>query len=155
MAVWQFQIELVPKAVAEANSLRTGMVLTEEQRESVVWWRDQRLPLTLLRDVEKMLPSGKTWSKDLEVLGSLETSCLTILREGESLVEVQFRFDLREVAVELLETAVQFSRDLQCWLISEDGKVIEPGLSALKDEIRESSAFQVVKDPLSFLSRLK
>ncbi|MFZ1557171.1 MAG: hypothetical protein WAT38_13390, partial [Nitrospira sp.] len=124
MAVWQFQIELVPKAVAEANSLRAGMVLTEEQRESVVWWKDQRLPVTLLRDVEKMLPSGKTWSKDLEVLGSLETSCLTILREGESLVEVQFRFDLREVAVELLETAVQFSRDLQCWLISEDGKVI-------------------------------
>ena len=87
MAVWQFQIELVPKAVAEANSLRAGMVLTEEQRESVVWWKDQRLPVTLLRDVEKMLPSGKTWSKDLEVLGSLETSCLTILREGESLVE--------------------------------------------------------------------
>ena len=148
MAVWQFQIELVPKAVAEANSLRAGMVLTEEQRESVVWWKDQRLPVTLLRDVEKMLPSGKTWSKDLEVLGSLETSCLTILREGESLVEVQFRFDL-------LETAVQFSRDLQCWLISEGGKVIEPGLSALKDEIRESTAFQFVKDPLSFLSRLK
>ena len=155
MAVWQFQIELVPKAVAEANSLRTGMVLTEEQRESVVWWRDQRLPLTLLRDVEKMLPSGKTWSKDLEVLGSLETSCLTILREGESLVEVQFRFDLRETTIELLETAVQFSRDLQCWLISEGGKVIEPGLSALKDEIRGSTAFQFVKDPLSFLSCLK
>jgi hypothetical protein len=155
MAVWQFQIELVPKAVAEANSLRAGMVLTEEQRESVVWWRDRRLPVTLLRDVEKMLPSGKTWSKDLEVRGSLDTSCLTILREGESLVEVQFRFDLRETSIELLETAVQFSRDLQCWLISEGGKVIEPGLSALKDAIRESSAFQFVKDPLSFLSRLK
>ena len=144
MAVWQFQIELVPKAVAEANSLRAGMVLTEEQRESVVWWKDQRLPVTLLRDVEKMLPSGKTWSKDLEVLGSLETSCLTILREGESLVEVQFRFDLRETTIELLETAVQFSRDLQCWLISEGGKVIEPGLSALIDEIRASPAFQFV-----------
>jgi hypothetical protein len=83
---------------------------------------DQRLPVTLLRDVEKMLPSGKTWSKDLEVLGSLDTSCLTILREGESLVEVQFRFDLRETPIELLETAVQFSRDLQCWLISEGGE---------------------------------
>jgi hypothetical protein len=108
-----------------------------------------------VRDVEKMLPSGKTWSKDLEVLGSLETSCVTILREGESLVEVQFRFDLRETPIELLETAVQFSRDLQCWLISEGGKMIEPGLSALKDKIRKSSAFQFVKDPLSFLSRLK
>ena len=155
MAVWQFQIELVPKAVAEANSLLTGMVLTEEQRESVVWWRDQRLPLTLLRDVEKMLPSGKTWSKDLEVLGSLETSCLTILREGESLVEVHFRFDVREVSIELLETAVQFSRDLQCWLITDDGKVIEPALAILKEAIRESSAFQFVKDPLSFISRLR
>ena len=155
MAVWQFQIELVPKAVAEANSLCAGMVLTQEQRESIVWWRDQRLPVTLSHDVEKMLPSQKAWSKDLEVFGSLDTSCVTILREGESLVEVQFRFDLRETTIELLETAVQFSRDLQCWLISEGGKVIEPGLSALKDEIRESTAFQFVKDPLSFLSRLK
>ena len=75
MAVWQFQIELVPRAVAEANSLRAGMVLTEEQRESIVWWRDRRLPVTLLRNVEKMLPSGKPWSKDLEVRGSLDTSC--------------------------------------------------------------------------------
>ena len=75
MAVWQFQIELVPRAVAEANSLRAGMVLTEEQRESIVWWRDRRLPVTLLRDVEKMLPSGRAWSKGLEVRGSLDTSC--------------------------------------------------------------------------------
>ncbi len=155
MAVWQFRIELAPKAVAEANSLCAGMVLTQEQRESIVWWRDQRLPVTLLHDVEKMLPPGKAWSKDLEAFGSLDTSCLTIMREGESLVEVHFRFDLREVAIELLETAVQFSRDLQCWFISEGGKVIEPDLSALKDEIRESSAFQFVKDPLSFISRLK
>ena len=108
MAVWQFQIELVPKAVAEANSLRAGMVLTEEQRESVVWWKDQRLPVTLLRDVEKMLPSQKAWSKDLEVFGSLDTSCVTILREGESLVEVHFRFDLREVPIELLELQCSF-----------------------------------------------
>lgn len=155
MAVWQFQIELVPRAVAEANSLRAGMVLTEEQRESIVWWRDRRLPVTLLRDVEKMLPSGRAWSKDLEVRGSLDTSCLTILREGESLVEVHFRFDVREVSIELLETAVQFSRDLQCWLITDDGKVIEPALAKLKEEIRESSAFQFVKDPLSFISRLR
>ncbi|CBK40256.1 protein of unknown function [Nitrospira defluvii] len=62
---------------------------------------------------------------------------------------------MREVSIELLETAVQFSRDLQCWLITDDGKVIEPALAILKEAIRESSAFQFVKDPLSFISRLR
>jgi hypothetical protein len=84
MAVWQFQIELVPQGVAKANSLRPGMILTREQREAIVWWRDQRLPVALLSDVKKMLPSGKAWSKDLEVLGNLETSCLEIWRGGSS-----------------------------------------------------------------------
>ncbi|MCC6966309.1 MAG: hypothetical protein IT391_08490 [Nitrospira sp.] len=148
-------IELVPQRVAAANSLRPGMVLTREQREAVVWWKDQRLPVAPLSDVKKTLPSGKTWSKDLEVLSNLETSCLEIWREGEFLVEVYFRFDVRELSVELLETAVRFCRDLECWLITDNGKVIEPILSVVKEEIEESPAYRFMKDPIKFISSRK
>lgn len=154
MAVWQFQIKVVPKVVAEASSFRPGMMLTEEQRESVAWWGNYSIPPSLLQTVEPVLPPGKTWSNDLEVFGDLEKSCVTIWRERALLVDVHFRFDLREVSSELLETAVRFCQSLQCWLITEDGKVIEPVLSTLKAEMRKSSAFQFVKDPPGFMSRL-
>lgn len=137
----------------KANSLCPGMFLTREQREAVAWWSDQRLPVALLSDVKKMLPSGKSWSKDLEVLGNLETSCLEIWRERGLPVEVYFRFDVRQLSVELLETAVRFCRDLECWLITDSGKVIEPIFSVMKEEIGESPAYQFVKDPINFISR--
>lgn len=154
MAVWQFQLKLVPRAVAAAHGLLPGGHLTDSFREEVAWWRDRSLTADALQPLYEILPPGKTWTEELEVLGDLETTCVTILRESGVIVEVHARLDLRTFSAEAGKALLDFARRLECLLLTDENKALNPDSTALAEAIKTSPAYKIVKDPDAFLFNL-
>jgi hypothetical protein len=54
------------------------MTVSATERELISEWDDLPLSSEELRQLRQILPVGKSWFNDLEVLGDLESTCLTI-----------------------------------------------------------------------------
>ena len=154
MAAWQFQIRLLPQAVAATEGLFPGGELAEAQRESIAWWDKSILGSDALKRLREVLPPGKTWSKELEVFGDLETTCVTILREEGRPIEVSARLDLRSLSQETMDAVLDFAQRLNCFLVTDGNTILKPAAAGLAIEIEMSPAYRFVKDPRGFLSDL-
>ena len=154
MAVWQFQVRLLPQAVAATEGLFPGGELAEAQRESIAWWDKSKLDSEAMQRLRDVLPLGKTWSKELEVFGDLEATCVTILRDGARPTEVSAKLDLRSLSQGTMDAVLDVAQRLNCFLVTDDNTILKPVAASLAVEIEMSPAYRFVRDPHGFLSDL-
>jgi hypothetical protein len=152
MAVWQFGIYFIANAVAQTHRISTGMTVSASERELITEWGNLSLPAEGLRQLRLLLPAGHSWSNDLEVLGDLESTCLTFHKENHSVISIYARFDLRIFSIEVVNAVMKFASAMDCLLLTDDNKVISPSISDLKAEIKDSSAYRFVRDPKGFIA---
>ena len=133
MAIWQFNFYLVPQDKAEFS--KNG------------------LSAASLALIKQKFPLGKSWSKNLTVLGNLDETCLSFWGNIEKCDEIECRLDLRALKKEDATAILDFA--------SENGLVIElenerlkPTLESLKSHILSSPAYRVVKNPEDYLNIL-
>ena len=129
-----------------------GQRLSDAQREEIAWWSGKMVAAEKLRQLSKVLPPGKSWTEELEVFGDLETTCVSLLRDSNTVVEVNACLDLRTLSAEAGKAVLGFARGLECLLVTDDNLVLKPDSAALAEAIQASSAYRFVKDPRAFLS---
>jgi len=152
MAVWQFGIYFIANAIAATRRISPGMTVSAAERELITEWDNSALPSEELHQLRQILPIGQSWSDNLDVLGDLESTCLTIRKENHRVVSIRARFDLRTLSIEVVNAVMKFASAMDCLLLTDDNKVISPSLSVLKAEIKGSSAYRFVKDPRGFIA---
>lgn len=151
MAIYQFVIELIPKAWFEKNKNKIFELLydTEGYNTSIAWdvdWETKSIEQAL----SVMLPLKKSWHEDLTVWGDEERSDINLWKKNGGIESIRIRFDLRD-NVELLKASiVSFSEKFPCvFFIPETKEIINPDLAALNLAISKSNAQKFVKNPRS------
>lgn len=152
MATWQFGLSLISQSGAASQGLAAGARLTDAQREELLQLGTYRFSAEAVAQLRRVLMPGRSWSESLEVLGNLESTCVTLLKEHDIVTEVGARLDLRTISPEILEAVLDFAVTAECLLMTDDNKLINPSLPDLKAEIRSSPAYRFVKDPRGFIS---
>ena len=145
---------LVPSALLLQRGARVGATITEDDLELETWDKSCP-PEPIIKRLSQRLPKGKSWSEDLAVWGDIDGSCVTILREGEDCLEVNARFDLRTISREIAAAVLDFARELDCWFVTEDRRVIAAEFGDLIAAIRTSKAYSFLEDPDAFLNELR
>lgn len=102
MAVWQFGVYLIASAVAETRRIAPGMTVSAAVRDLFSDWDNSMLPSEELCQPRMFLPPGRSWSKDLEVLGDLGSTCVTFHKENHIVSSMYARFDLRTLSIEVV-----------------------------------------------------
>ena len=102
MAVWQFGIYFIASAVVETRRIVPGMTVSPAEHELFTEWGNSTLPSEELYTLRMLLPTGQSWSKDLEVLGDLESTCVTFHKENHSINSIYARLDLRTLSIEVV-----------------------------------------------------
>jgi hypothetical protein len=153
MALWQTNMTLVPSSLLLQHGVRLGATITDADLELETWDKSYP-PESVIERLAERLPKGKSWSENLAVWGDLDGSCVTILREGGVCVEVNARFDLRTVSREIAAAVLDFARELGCWFVTEDRRVIAAEFSDLSAAIRTSKAYTFLENPNAFLDEL-
>lgn len=154
MAVWQFHVKIIPQRTATTHGLFSGGALTDAQRENIEWWGDSQLDPGALLRLRNVLPPGQTWTEELDVFGELESTCVTIFREGERPRDVNARIDLRVHSGKPALAVLNFARSLECLLVTEGNTIFKPEPADFVSRITVSSAYSFMKEPLGFLSDL-
>ena len=155
MAIWQFDIALIPAAALEANPEIIDDSVSEAGLETGAWWSYAKLPAELEGVLDAVLPIGKSWSADLEMRGTEDGDRIDVYRNDGAIESIEIRIDVRELDSAFLEHVCELTRRLRCKLYAfESREALEPDLFTLSQAIRRSNAARFVSDPERFFAEL-
>jgi hypothetical protein len=150
MAIWQCSFLLVP---ATERDREPGALLERAQSGTV--WADVQPNEEIQRTANEVLGRGPTWSSEVDIWGDESSTCLQMSREGNRIIEVLFRIDLRSIQKAGLTRLLDAFQRARVLLVGENGQQYEPALPAVRDALKASTAWRYVRDPRAFLASLR
>ena len=148
MAVWQFDILLVPDEVAASSPLIVG----EESVDASRWWQSRQPPPDLPQRLDSLLPRCRSWSDDIWEWGEEEGTCIQIFTTDGVVEEIHVRLDLRSPIGRYVDGVIDLAVHLRCRLCLMEGPVvIEADQQRLLQQLQRSSACRFVRDPMGYL----
>jgi hypothetical protein len=155
VAVWQVTIDFIPLQWAEENGFKTEELYDEDSFDPTRSWIGQQPRDNFEKVFDAILPRAESWSKDLTLWGDTKTNDISVWRDDANVSSIDFRLDLRENDVSLMNSLVNSAISLNCVLfIPGQRVVIKPNIFELKKYILKSSAAKYVKDPEAFLNNV-
>jgi hypothetical protein len=151
MAVWQFDLYLVPRSKLAQISDNELQRLSEVDFTATSWWEGITLPSHYREILATFLPRGASWTPEIEMWGEEEGDRIDISHRGAVLEEIRCRVDVRINNVGFLEGILRLAVLADCWIITEELEVIPSTLEALMKEIKNSSAYRFVLNPSAYL----
>lgn len=140
MAIWQYKLFAVPSEEFRSYFNETD-IISIEAFDHIEWWRYltyKSINFNSLRD----LPLSESWSKDIILLGDVNSNCVEILIDGEKLIEVSLRIDLRTKYKVMIESVCAFAEDNGLLFLNENLKRIFPFPEIISRDIDNHGAFK-------------
>jgi hypothetical protein len=153
MALWQFDIYLLPRSDALERKLRSGVQLSEFDFNDTAWWKG--LPTPPFEPLfDRLLGQGAFWSENWRVFGTEDGDRVDVFTSSGRLDLIRVRIDVRNPSLEFIDGVCAFARRANCLLVTNSFHIFEPTLDALWVEVMVSPAASFVEDPQAFLRRL-
>ncbi len=151
MAIWQWDVWIVPrKEVVERLSV-IPEYMDQDWFETNEWWNTAS-ETELVGFFDSLLPTYDTlWAKNTQSWGSDDGDRVELMTEDGKITDVVIRVDLRDLNINFLASLMIFSAASEYVFYSlESKKFIEPDLSELLNEIRNSRKMVFIRDPEKF-----
>lgn len=156
MAIWQFEILLVPRerVVQELGAVDARM--TREKWEATDWWSQHQPPSDFQSRIGALLPPYKSWSREILMWGSEDADRIHICLDDarERVEEVSIRFDLRLPCEQFARAITEFAHHADCVLAAWPFHTFEPSLDQLMAEIAGSESARYVRAPREYFEEL-
>jgi hypothetical protein len=153
MAVWQVTIDFIPLQWVEQNGFKTEELYGDDGFDPSCTWIGLQPKDNFEKFFDAILPRSESWSKDLTLWGDTKTNDISVWRDDAKVSSIDFRLDLRENNVSLMNSLVDSADSLNCVLfIPGQHVVIKPNIFELKKYILKSSAAMYVKNPDAFFN---
>lgn len=154
MAVWQYDLHLIPRERLIAFLQGGNARLDETTFDSVEWRggvrRDLRRRFTeVFREGPRIEGQLLTWGTDdgnrVDVL----------LGEDGSARECFVRVDVRQLSATPLWQILELAREWDCLVVTERLDVLEPAAATVAEDLAQSRAARYVRDPHGYLTQLR
>ncbi len=153
MAIWQYELEACPRRALLAAFPASPTTIPLESLEDRDLWADLEPPSAT--ELASILPPGTSWSPQLKLWGNHESHEISYCVDGCRIDRgIRIRIDLREPAEELLQQVLEMCSRHDLLLLNMQGKVIEPRLEPVLEDLMTSASWEFMQDPRGFLSRL-
>jgi|SRR5689334_1869968 len=154
MASWQFDLYLIPKERLVALVGTYPIAISRELFENTAWWEGGAAPNVLEADLASFLPGTKSWSSDIAVWGEENGNRIDVLYEGDEIIEIFVRIDLRQRDRRFVVDLIRFAKNHETVLLTTNMRVLEPTLNNLIKAMEESDAHLFVNDLKGFWESL-
>jgi hypothetical protein len=157
VAVWQFDVILVPHAALAARLDEFASVdpigwLSKDERDQP-WWLDRQPVPGLFAALDALL-TRSTETADRIQWGPDDGNRVDVLLENGKIEEILIRIDLREPDPQFIDGVTELAANLGCDFLTMDGSFGEADGPTLAMLIRNSRALRFVRDPMTFLRRV-
>jgi hypothetical protein len=130
MAIWQYDIHLLPRA--RALEIQSPIASKEgELIDTTGWWDAYNKKESLVRALSRVLPEARSWSPELRTWGAEGGHRIDLWGNGWELEDVMVRIDLREPPYAFCQTILNIAQQHDLMIVLEDGRVISPETTEL------------------------
>ncbi len=150
MALWQFELNLIPKKVFVKDDGSFPLQLSEDELDSISGWNDAELSLEASTLIERFLPKNPSRSQNHVLWGKEDLSCIHIFYDNGLQTSVWIRLDLRDFNKNLIDLVVDLSKLMDAIGINDNGELFPVSKNSLKEQVLKSNAFKFVSDPRGF-----
>ena len=148
MAIWQYQIFVLPKE--EIDSYFSNLLfINEEALNEVNWWKYRQLTTEYFENFKSILPLKKSWSDDIVLFGDENSNCIELLTNKGKIVEIMVRIDLRFDYTQFLDMLCEFAQEYNCILLNYSFKILSPVKNLVNKDIESYPIYK------SFLNKMK
>lgn len=155
MAIWQFDIQLIPSKVVAESPDRFEVIVDENGIDNTNWWLENQPCLDLNDLISSSFPPLDSWSTDLFRWGKEEGVLFEAFIENGKVNEILIRIDVRNLAHEQLKEMLKLIIALDCHIYIFDSEdVIAAEYNLLLEHLRKSRAMMLVEDPKGWLASL-
>ncbi|NWK99581.1 hypothetical protein DM790_01965 [Flavobacterium collinsii] len=145
MAIWQYQFHMVPQE--ELNSyFKDKDLISYEDLSEIKWWKYRQLDITSFDNFGHLLPRKKSWSKDIILFGSEESSCIEIFLEGNDIIEISVRVDLRLNYTNFINLICDYALNHRCMFLNNKLEILYPSLVVLENDILSYPTYKMFLD---------
>ncbi len=152
MAVWQFNVTLVPKRWFD-NGRSIASLARDDGWETASAWTGVNGDGLQAR-IEGILPRGKSWHSELTLWGSEEKSDIQMFRNLGFVESLNVRFDLRKPDMQLFRAVSDMAQEHDLVMLDTTRKRAIRNMNELVRAAAESNAAHFVLDPASFLEQV-
>jgi hypothetical protein len=154
MAVWQFTLHLIPrpKVVECFGDIPTHLDPDLWEGMDLGSWDTHLLPEGHAALLDTVLPRMEEhWCGTVTAWGSYDGNIVEVAREDHCIEWFLVRIDLREAHPRFLSVICEISSLSDCYLLTEDRRLIPPQVDGLLVELKQSNAYLCVSDPQGWL----
>ncbi|HKB60599.1 MAG TPA: hypothetical protein VKC56_11205 [Gallionellaceae bacterium] len=154
MALWQFQIEFIPRAWLEAVAGDLSPLFGDDGRDMAPAWRAHPPALPVDALFTAMLPPAPGRYAGELYWGDEKHSDAHVWHDNGQVESIGVRVDARNYSARLLQQIAEIAGQLHCdLLIPETRTVIAPNVFALHSALRASKAARYVQGPRKYPER--
>ena len=155
MAIWQFNVDLIPRLWIEKHTYSILELYDEEGYDLGIAWKDNQ-PEKKYKDIlTNILPEGKSWHDNLLCWGDDKKSDITVWSDNGIIDGIQIRISLNDNLNDMLVKIVEAAIKLNCVFFYPEYKTIsEANESELKKALMNSRASRYIKSPRKFLESI-
>lgn len=149
MAVWQYQMFLVPEE--EINSFfKNQSFIKRDDLNGIDWWKyNEELHLEHFSVFKHLLSTKKrSWSNDIALYGEESSNCIEIILERNKIAEISVRIDLRYSYKEFVRVLCDFAKEHHCTFLNSSLKILAPNINIVTQDIENYPLYK------SFLNKL-
>lgn len=107
MALWQYEFYVLPQT-AFSDKPPDFHFDWENGFDPAQYWDDPCYTRSSFGEIAKILPQGKSWSKEIDLYGDQESHSLEVLFSGEIIQDVSLRIDFRLDYSSILDALIEF-----------------------------------------------
>lgn len=155
MAIWQFNIELLPKYWAEKNGFRAEALLENGECSTEIAWNSNPVKENFQEIISQVFPKADSWSDQLLIWGNTEKNDIQAFYSKEILSCIHIRLDLRENPQYIIDKIVDLAYRLDCVLFfPEQNVILKASVKNITELVKKSKAQEFVNNPKLFLERI-
>jgi len=154
LAIWQFDVRVIPRKVIAGLKEDLPLAISEDDYLEGHTWRAHDhladLPITL----SELLPPRDTWSDDLKSWGEEDGDRVDLYHSGGEPDEWYVRFDMRSPNHVFIAKIVELIARYDGVIVTSAKYVVPPSYIKLLSHMQRSDSFRCVEDPEKFFAEL-
>jgi hypothetical protein len=140
MAIWQYSFTIIPKDSILNDSVNP-IYNDDGLFEDDIYWIKRAILLGFFDGMEKIIPYGESWSKDLLVFGDLESNCMEVYSEKGYVISASFRIDFRNNYESFLRRMLEYIESKGLIILDEKKNKLSTNFLLIKKTIEDSPQF--------------
>lgn len=160
LAIWQFCYSLIPKLGLQ-NKLkypvetlpeygnRSDYPTALDQTDTPNYWDGfENIISEHIPELSGLLPEMNSWSEDARMYGTQSGDRIEIWNN-----DIDCIIDIRKINYELILATLDIAKRMNCLLVIHgSGRLIEPEIKLLREEILNSNSAKFITDPEGYIT---